>query len=268
MDYLEVKFEIMDKRIRKIARTGYASKGVVYALTGILTLGAAIGLGSSSEGKLGILKFLEEQPFGKILLGLLGLGLLCYAFWRFFQSIKDPEDMGNSAKGIGKRIGLLISGLVYLGLGVYAFYEIFKETNQGTNGKVNMLPSESLPYLFYAIAAGIAIKAIFQFVQAFKGDFLSKFHLNTLSNRKTIKSIKWLGYAGLISRGIVEGIVAYFFFKAADTASQESIKGTSEAFSFLRQNSEGPWLVGLVAFGLICYGVYMFLMTKYRGFKD
>lgn len=262
------KLVVMDKRIEKIARTGYASKGAVYALTGILTLGAAIGLGSSSEGKLGILRFLEEQPFGKILLGLLGLGLLCYAFWRFFQSIKNPEDMGDDTKGIGKRIGFFFSGMVYLGLGAYAIYEIFKAAGQGGKGQVNMLPSELLSYIFYAIAAGLAIKAIFQFVKVYKGDFLSKFHLNTMTNRKTIKSIKWLGYTGLISRGIVEGIVAYFFFKAADTASQESIKGTSEAFSFLRQNSEGPWLVGLVAFGLICYGAYMFLMAKYRRFKD
>lgn len=258
----------MDKRIKNIARTGYASKGVVYALTGILAFGAAIGLGTSSEGKLGVLKFLEEQPFGKVLLGLLSLGLLCYAFWRFYQSIKDPEYIGKDKKGIGKRIGFFFSGLVYLGLGIFAIYEVFKQSDRSGGYKSEMLPAEYLPYIFYVIAIGLAIKSLFQFVKIYKGNFLSKFHLDEMSTINTRKTIKWLGYAGLTARGILVGIVAYFFFKAADTAAQSDIKGTSDAFSYLRQNSEGPWLVGMVAFGLICYGAYMFIMAKYRRFID
>jgi len=258
----------MDNKIKKIARTGCAAKGTVYALTGILAFGAAIGLGGSSEGKLGVLKFLQEQPFGNVLLGILGLGLLCYAFWRFFQSIKDPEDIGDDGKAIGKRIGFFFSGLIYLGLGAYSIYQIFRPASNSQSGQGSMLPTEYLDYLFYAVAIGLAIKAIFQIVKVYKGDFLKKFHLDSLSNINTRETIKWLGYAGMVSRAIVIGIVAYFFFRAAGTASSEDIKGTSEAFSFLRQNSEGPWLMGLVAFGLICYGAYMFIMAKYRQFDD
>lgn len=262
------KVSRMDNKIKNIAKTGYVAKGAVYALTGILAFGAAIGLGNSSEGKLGVIKFLEEQPFGKVLLGLLGLGLLCYSYWRLFQCIKDPENIGNDYKGIGKRIGFFFSGMVYLGLGILSLYEIFKQSDSGGSAKSEMLPTAYLPYIFYAIAAGMAIKSLFQFLKVYKGDFLSKFHLNKMSNRKTIKTIKWLGYTGWISRGIVVGIVAYFFYKAADTAYQGDIKGTEDAFSFLRQNSEGPWLVGLVSLGLICYGAYMFIKAKYRRFND
>ena len=43
----------MDDKVKHIARAGFASKGTVYALTGILALGAAFGLGSQSQGKLG-----------------------------------------------------------------------------------------------------------------------------------------------------------------------------------------------------------------------
>lgn len=258
----------MDRKVKKIAKTGYASKGLVYALTGILALGAAIGLGGQTEGKLGILKFLEDQPFGKFLLGILGVGLLCYAFWRFYQSIKDPEGIGTGGKGLAKRFGFFLSGLVYMALGAYAIFQIFNSSSgSGSSGK-SMLPTDALNYIFYAVAIGLAIKALFQWIKVYKGDFLKKFHLDTVSNVNTRKTIKWLGYAGLISRGIVVGIVAYFFFKAADTASKGDIKGTSEAFSFLRQNSEGPWLFGAVAFGLVCYGAYMFIMAKYRRFDD
>ncbi|WP_091866508.1 DUF1206 domain-containing protein [Pricia antarctica] len=257
----------MDDNIKKIARTGYVSKGLVYAITGALAFGAAVGLGGSSEGKLGVLKFLQKQPFGNVLLGIVGLGLLCYAFWRFFQSIKDPENIGDNARGMGKRIGFFFSGLVYLGLGGYAIYQIFKPSAGSGGSKSGMLPPEYLPYIFYAIAIGLATKAIFQFVKAYKGEFLTKFHLDAMSNINTRKTIKWLGYAGMVARGIVVGIVAYFFFRAASSAGSEEMKGTEEAFSFLRQSS-GPWLMGLVALGLICYGAYMFIMAGYRKFKD
>jgi len=258
----------MDDTIKKIARTGYVSKGVVYTITGILALNAAVGLGRSSEGKLGVIEFLEKQPFGKVLLGLMGIGLLCYAFWRFFQSIKNPENIDGDAKGTGKRIGFFLSGLVYAGLGAYAIYQIFGASSGGGGSKAGMIPREFLPYIFYAVAMGLALKSIFQLVKAYKGDFLSKFQLDTISNISTRSIVKYVGYAGLVARGIIVGIVAYFFFNAASTASAEKVKGTKEAFSFLRQNSEGAWLVGLVAFGLICYGAYMFMMAGYRRFKD
>ncbi|TXD82109.1 DUF1206 domain-containing protein [Subsaximicrobium wynnwilliamsii] len=257
----------MDSKIKKVAKSGYVSKGVVYFLTGVLAFGAASGLGGSSEGKLGVLEFLQKQAFGNVLLGIMGLGLLCYSFWRFYESIIDPEDIGSDAKGIGKRVGFFISALVYLGLGVFSIYQIVKPSGGGGNSKAKMIPLEVLPYVFYAVAAGLALKAVFQIVKAYKGDFLGKFQLESLSNINTRKTIKWLGYAGLVSRGIVVAIISYFFFRAADTASTQDIKGTSEAFAFMRE-SYGPWLVATVAMGLICFGLYMFIMAKYRKFQD
>ena len=257
----------MDDKIRTIARTGYVSKGIVYALTGMLAIGAAVGLGHTSEGKLGVLKFLEEQPFGKVLLGILGMGLLCYSYWRFFQSIKDPEDIGSDTKALGTRIGFFFSGIIYLGLGIYSFYQIFKSSSGGKISGGSMLPTASLEYIFYAVAIGLAIKAIFHLNKAYQGKFLKKFKLDGFSNIHTGKTIRWLGYAGMGSRAIVVGIVAYIFFKAAGTATQGDIKGTEDAFSFLRQNSEGRWLLCLIALGLICYGAYMFIKAKYRRFE-
>lgn len=258
----------MDKKIKQIARMGHAAKGTVYLLTGGLAAGAAIGIAKSSEGKLGVIKFLQDQPFGNVLLVILAFGLLCYAIWRFFESIKDPENMGNDFKAVGKRIGFFVSGLIYLGLSAYSVYQIFRPTgNQQSSGKT-LLPTEYLDLIFYIIASAMALKAIFQIVKAYKGTFLNKFQLQSLSNVKTRKTIKWLAYSGLISRATVAGIVSYFFFTAADTATSSNIKGTSDAFSFLRQNSEGPWLMVAVALGLMCYGLYMLILAKYRKFKN
>ncbi|MHA7059982.1 DUF1206 domain-containing protein [Aquimarina sp. M1] len=257
----------MDQKIKTVARVGYGAKGVVYAITGILAFMTAFNLGGQKAGKLQVIQFLEEQSFGKIILAILGIGLICYAIWRCMQSISDPEGIGSDGKGIVKRISFFISGAVYLALGIYSIIEIFKESSNGGN-------SSSLggfaTFVFITIGIALAIKSIYQFIKAIKGDFLKKFKISEISNVARKKFLKRIGYAGLISRGIVVGIIAYFFIKGGINASSssEEMKGTSEAFSFIQQNTSGPWIFGLIALGLICYGIYMFAMAKYRSFDD
>lgn len=259
----------MDKRIKYVAKTGYLSKGIVYVVTGILAFSAAIGLSASAEGKLGVLEFLQKQPFGNVLIILLGVGLLCYALWRFIQSIKDPENIGSDSSAIGKRIGFFFSGLIYTGLAIFSVTQLWSTSSGSGRTGGSFLSPEWMTYIFYAVAIGLALKSAFQFSKVYKGDFLEKFEMTGISEINKRKTIKWLGYSGLVSRGIVVGIMAYFFFRAADTAGgNEEIKGTAEAFQFLRSNTEGPWLIGAVALGLICYGLLMSVMAKYRRFKE
>ncbi|MBG48337.1 MAG: hypothetical protein CML05_08630 [Pseudozobellia sp.] len=259
----------MDDKIKKAAFAGFIAKGAVYALSGLLALLSAFNLGGSKAGKFQVIEFLEQQPFGKILLALLGLGLICYAFWRFIQSIRDPEGIGSDKKGMVKRVSFFISGAIYLGLGLFAIFEIFYEPEKGSGGTLGFLGNQVKTYAFIIIGLALAGKGIYQFIKAYKGDFLKKFHISSLSDETKRKLIKNTGYAGLIARGILTSIVAYFFLKAGlsySGASSEEMKGTGEAFSFLQETTSGPWLMGTVAAGLICYGIYMFTLARYRQF--
>lgn len=259
----------MDDKIKKAARTGFAAKGLVYLVTGVLAFLAAFNLGGQKAGKLEVIDFLENQPFGKVILVALGLGLCCYALWRFIQSVQDPENIGNDGKGTVKRVSFFISGLIYMGLGFLAIIKAFSQSGSGGGSKSSMIPTEYQQYIFLAVGICLAGKSIYQFIKAYKGKFTSKFKLKAMSDSNKRKFIKNMGYAGLTARGILVGIIAYFFVTAGLSIGSASsgMKGTASAFSFLQQNSSGPWLMGLVAAGLACYGVYMFTMSKYRSFK-
>ena len=264
----------MDDSIKKTAYAGYAAKGAVYAITGILALMTALDMGGEKAGKLKVIEFLENQSFGKIILALLGIGLVCYAVWRFIQSIQDPEGIGDDGKAIIKRISFFISGLVYLGLGIFAIVDIFREPSKSgssSGGGSSILTGETGKYIFIAVGLALAGKAIYQFIKAYKGDFLQKFQYDSLTDDKRRKLIKNTGYAGLSARGVLVGIVAFFFLKAGFNyggGGSEQMKGTSEAFSFIHQQSYGSYLLGIVAAGLVCYGVYMIIMSRYRQFDD
>ena len=64
--------------VRRFARCGYAAKGVVYVIVVGLSAAAAFGRGGQTTGSRGALL---EQPFGRVLLGVVAFGLACYAAW-------------------------------------------------------------------------------------------------------------------------------------------------------------------------------------------
>lgn len=264
----------MNDTTKKIARTGFVAKGTVYAITGILTFMAAFNMGGQKAGKLQVLEFLDKQTFGNILLILMGIGLACYAAWRFIQSVKDPENIGNDSKARAKRAAFFISGILYLGFAVLAVMRVVGSRGSGSGssgsstGQSSFLASETGLLLLGVIGAGIIIAGIFQIVKAYKNDYQKKFDLSSLSEEKKRKSIKNTAKLGLSARGVILLIIGYFALQAAINSNPSEIKSTSEAFSFIQESSYGAWLLGAVAAGLICYAIYMFLMAKYRRFTD
>ena len=75
--------------VKLFARMGYASRGVVYLLVGGLAALAALGQGGQTEGSRGALESVLTAPFGKIMLGIIALGLVGYAMWRTYVLRKE-----------------------------------------------------------------------------------------------------------------------------------------------------------------------------------
>ncbi len=248
---------------------GYAAKGVVYSLAGGLTVAAALSLGKETTGKTGAIKFLEDQVLGQVILVLLSLGLFCYAFWRFYQSLRDPEQVGSDNRGKAKLFAYFISGLIYIGLAAYTLMQLQAGNSSGSGNRIyQTLSGTTRDIVFALFAIGLVIKGGYQFVQATRGTFISKYHLDDIRTTETRRLVRNIGYAGLYARGLVMLILAYIFIRATSwlqTGGDEQVGGMSRAFSFLRE-AGGPWLVGVIALGLLCYGLYMLILSRYRQF--
>ncbi|MBE7638743.1 DUF1206 domain-containing protein [Salegentibacter sp. BLCTC] len=257
----------MDSKLKNVARVGYVAKASVYGITGVLTFLAAFNMGGQKSSKLQIIEFLEKQPFGNALLILLGLGLLCYSVWRFIQSLKDPENIGDDKKAKAKRLAYFISAILYLGLSVYAFMTLINAASSGSGNSSSGLSGTAGVIVFAVIGIGLAIAGIFQFKKAKTKEFLQDFGYDSISDEKKRKTIKNTGYLGLIARGIIFCILAYIFVKAALASNTSNMKGTTDAFSFLQESQYGSWLMGIVAAGFVCYSIYVFMLARYRKFK-
>ena len=70
-----------------LARAGFVARGLIYGIIGILAIKLAIGLGGTTTNQQGALKTIAQQPFGKVMLILVAIGLAGYALWRLVHAL-------------------------------------------------------------------------------------------------------------------------------------------------------------------------------------
>lgn len=254
--------------IIKLARFGYITKGIVYCLVGVLASMAAFGSGSTKNSdRNGVINFIMDQPFGQILLGIVSIGLLGYVMWRVIETVKDPHDHGNGAKGLITRAGYAISALVYAGLSLYVFRLLLTGERSNGNGETQRtLVQKVLEFPFGEwivgiIAAIIFIRGFQQIYKALSGKYkkdLKEERINPDYRDLVVRS----GAVGSIARGAVWGVIAFFFFNAATNGNSDEIGGTGNALGFLASDF-GPWVLGFIAVGLVCYGIFKILQGLY-----
>ena len=256
----------MKKSYKTIAIIGFISKGIIYLVIGILSLLAALNMGGQSSGTSQALTFLKRQAFGRGMLLILGLGLLCYSYWMFVQSIEDPENAGSDLKAYLKRFGLFTTGLVYTFIAILAFYHLFTNSYEGDSNTnyLSFLSPSWLSILFICIGIILAIQAIVLIVGTFKGGLLDQFNLE---GHKYSRLIRAFGKFGFYARAFVVALIAYFFLRAGFYTGSQDVKGIQDAFSFLNQSRFGTILMAVTAIGFISYGAFYVFLVRFRTFE-
>lgn len=75
------------RTVRRLGMAGYSSKGVAYAIAGVLFVAAAVTYDAEkARGLDGALKTLASQSYGPWLLGLIALGIAAFGVYCFFQA--------------------------------------------------------------------------------------------------------------------------------------------------------------------------------------
>lgn len=257
----------MKKSYKTVAIIGFISKGIIYVVIGVLSLLAALQMGGESSGTNHALTFLKKQPFGQIMLLFLGAGLLCYSFWMFVQSIKDPENLGSDRNAKSRRFGLFTTGLVYTAVAILAFYHLFTSSYKGDyqTRYMSFIDPLFISYGFICIGIVLLIQAIILIVGAFKGGLLDQFNIKGNKHYRILKSV---GRFGFYARAFVVLIIAYFFLRAGIYSGSHKIKGMQDAFAFMDQSTLGRILMAITAIGFISYGTFYVFLTRFRSFQQ
>lgn len=256
--------------VEKLARLGYAAKGTVYIIIGVLAVEAAWNGGGTTTNSQGALGTIVGSPFGQFLLGLLTIGLAGYALWRFVEAGLDSEDKGSSSKGIATRVGYVLSGIAYSAL-AYTAFQLTMGGAPRSNGSTQDWTARLLAQPFGAWLVGLVGLVVIgigiaQIIKGFKADVREKLSLDTLNDAQR-KGVILIGQWGYMARGVVFSIIGGFLVEAAVHSNASQAKGLGSALDLLARQPYGPWLLGIVAVGLVAYGIFMFVEARFRRIK-
>jgi hypothetical protein len=255
--------------IERIARFGYATKGAVYIVVGALATMAALGRGGKATDTRGALQAIEQQPFGKFVLGTVAFGLIGYVAWRWLEAIADPEEKGTGLKGICIRIGYMGSGFVYAGLALTAAKVLIDVGNPDSSTQAQrdwVARFLSVPYGRWLVGLAGACVVGFGLYQLYKGisaKFRKRLKLGEMSDSKKFWATM-SGRLGYMARGIVFCIVGSFLIQSARHFNPSEAKGLDAVLRVLSESPFGPWALATVAAGLFAYGLYMLVEARYR----
>ncbi|MGN9794690.1 DUF1206 domain-containing protein [Streptomyces sp. OZ13] len=255
--------------VEAAARWGFVARGVIYLLVGALALHIAFGGTGRQADRGGALTQLSEQPFGAVLLWALGAGLTGMALWRLSEALFGAA----GADGHKTHKRLLSAGrCVFYGFVAYSVLA-FAAGESGSGGGSSDRQSQDvtaraleLPggrWIVGLAGTGIVVAGAWVAVRAALRKYRKHLKQGGMS-RGTRRLIDVTGVAGGVARGVLFGAVGVFVVLAALTYEPDRAKGFDDTLRSFAATPAGPWLLALVAAGLVLFGVFSFAMARRR----
>ena len=249
---------------RALARAGLTARGVIWILIGIIAVMIAIGAGRHQADQQGALQILARQPFGSLLLWLMGIGFIGYALWRLSEAAFGVTGEGN---GAGARLKSLARAIVY-GFFAYLTFQVLSGTAKNQTHHQQDLSASVMKHtggVFLVGLAGVIIVIVGAalIIEGWKRKFMKFLNTGQMSPQ-TRRAVQRLGQIGTIARGAVFALTGILVIDAAATHNAAKAGGLDKALLTLRGQAFGEILLLLAAIGLIIFGVYGLAEARWR----
>jgi hypothetical protein len=265
------------------ARIGWAAKGLVYMLTGVLAFtivadpfgsqsGSQGGGGNSDQADpSGAVAKIAQQPFGEILLWILAVGLFMYAIWRIVTVILPADVTGDS---VIRRLGYVVSAVTYIVLGAAAVSLARRpgssggQDSQSQDSQITEVTRSVMEWTggrWLVGVAGVVVVGIgaYFFWKGVTGSFENQVE------HRSVGPFSWsvirvMGRIGWIGRAAMMALIGVFVARAAYQFDPDEAGGLDDSLRRVADNSVGVILVVVVAVGLVTYGAYCIVSTPSR----
>jgi hypothetical protein len=244
------------------------AEGVLYLLVGFFALVAAVGH-QQPNGAKGALARLGDTVPGYVLLVALAAGLAAFVWWQLIVAIADPEHRATRTTPRRRlaRLGHLLNGTfhcLFVGEAIWSILRLSRADDERESQVKWTAWMFALPvgqYLVGLVGAGIVIFGLWQFWRSLSSHRNRRVDLRHARFRPVIRA---LGIYGLLARGILFLLVGGYLINAAWRHDPRYSGGIAGALAGLKQQPYGAWLLGVVASGLLCYGLYQIIKEPYR----
>ena len=254
------------KALRWLARAGLAARGAMYIIVGWIAVQVAFGHSGQQADKTGALQEVGATPVGGVLLWLLVIGFIGMALWRLSEAAYGRP--GSGEQKAGQRLAALGRAVVYAVIAYSVLGFALGTGGQQSSDKQSVdLTATLLKYpggqvLVVVIGLALAGGGAYLAYSAWQEKFRKDLELGQLPGRAR-RIVEWLGKFGGLARGAVFITVGIFLVVAAVQAKPQQAKGVDSALRTLASTPLGPWLLVLVAIGLIMFGLFSFCEAKW-----
>ncbi len=260
----EARKAVANPWIERLTRLGYFVRGLVYGIPGLLALGFAIGVGGRAVSPTGAIEYIGQQPYGKLLLVVVAVGLAAFSLWGLIRAVFDPYREGSDMQGLATRFGYIVSAFGYATLLIATVQYLMGLAVSSSNPVDWSARLLAQPWGRVAVAVvgmGWIGGGLSQIYQGYKAD-LNDFKWSEMRKNER-KLALYVGRFGLAARGVVFALIGLFLVQAAVFVNPAQAKGFDAALLALAEKPYGAFLVGVVALGLIAFGIYSMLCARW-----
>ncbi|WP_192806744.1 DUF1206 domain-containing protein [Streptomyces arboris] len=252
------------------ARAGFGARGVIYVLVGALALQIALsGGGGKQADRGGAIGEIAEKPFGKVVLWLLGIALVGMALWRLSEALFGSA--GPDGAKASKR-AMAAGRFVFYSFVAYSVLS-FAAGDSGSGGGSSDRQSQDVtakvlgwPGGQWIVGVGgvaIACAGIWIAVRAIMRKYHKHLKMAEMS-QKVRRAVDFTGVFGGSARGAVFATAGGFAVAAAVKHNPDQSKGMDDTLRSFTETPVGPWLLVVIALGLVAFGIFSWFNARYR----
>ncbi|MCJ8505354.1 DUF1206 domain-containing protein [Kocuria flava] len=250
--------------LRLAARVGYAASGLLHLMIGVIALRVAGG-GTGSADQSGAVAQLAASPGGAVLLWVCFLGAVALAVFLLSEALVGARrlDGKERAQHLLKHVGqAVVYGAIGATFGASALGGGSDSSATSQTWSARLMAHPAGTVLLYLVGAGIAVAGIWFVHRGVTRGFLK--HFGDLPPGRAGKAVTWLGTVGYAAKGVALAVLGGIVVLATARHDPEDSSGLDGALKTLAAQPYGMWLLGAVAVGLICYGVFMVVRARYQ----
>jgi hypothetical protein len=243
-----------------LARFGFLARGAIYLAVGFLAARAAFWTIGRPAGLRGAMSALLLGPYGPWVLGGVAAGLLAFAAWRLAQTVYF--------RGFIRRASALFGAAASAALGTTAVRLLLHRRGGDNAATMRALTRRLIVYpsgRYLLVATGVLtiVAALSEIFRAMSGRFRRDMRTSEMSPRHRLWAAR-IARLGLLAHGVVLGVVGTYLMRAGLDSDSSEVKELGGALSALSRPPFAPLVMGLVAVGLMAYGLYLWILAGYR----
>ncbi|WIG15988.1 DUF1206 domain-containing protein [Kocuria rosea] len=246
------------------ARAGYVAAGLLHVMIGVIALRVATG-GSGSADQSGAVAALAGSPGGTVLLWACFLGCAALAVFLFSEIFfgatqrSDRDRLKHRVKMGGQAVVYGAIGTVF---GTYALGGTSDSSGSTQSLSARLMAHPAGTVLLIAVGLGLVVAGAFFVHRGVTRSFRE--NLKSLPPGTAGRGVMWLGTAGYAAKGVALAVLGVLVVVATVRSDPEQSSGLDGALKALQEQPFGAWILGAVALGLICYGVFMVVRARYQ----